>query len=69
MITDRELNGEALAESIRELYLNESLRIEMGKNSRTIGRPEACEKIVDIALSLMKQSGGNGYQPEGKARV
>jgi UDP-N-acetylglucosamine--N-acetylmuramyl-(pentapeptide) pyrophosphoryl-undecaprenol N-acetylglucosamine transferase len=69
MIPDRELNGEALAASIRELYLNESLRIEMGKNSRTLGRPEACEKIVDIALSLMKQSGGNGHQTEGKARV
>ncbi len=69
MIPDRELNGEALAASIRELYLNESLRIEMRKNSRTVGRPEACEKIVDIALSLMKQSGGNGHQTEGKARV
>ncbi|MDQ7786526.1 MAG: undecaprenyldiphospho-muramoylpentapeptide beta-N-acetylglucosaminyltransferase [Thermodesulfovibrionales bacterium] len=69
IIPDRELSGEALAEAIRELYLNESLRIEMGKNSRTLGRPEACEKIVDIALSLMKQSRGNGYQPEGKARV
>ncbi|MFZ5907675.1 MAG: undecaprenyldiphospho-muramoylpentapeptide beta-N-acetylglucosaminyltransferase [Nitrospirota bacterium] len=68
MIPDRELKGEVLAEAIRELYLNESLRIEMGKNTRTIGRPDACEKIVDIALSLMKHSRRNGQQ-EGNAHV
>jgi UDP-N-acetylglucosamine--N-acetylmuramyl-(pentapeptide) pyrophosphoryl-undecaprenol N-acetylglucosamine transferase len=69
MIPDRELKGEVLAQRIRELYENESLRTEMGKNSKTIGSPEACEKIVDIALSLIKQARDSNHQQEGKARV
>lgn len=56
MILDRELKGEALAENIRELYMNETMRTDMQRNSRSVGRPEACAKIVDIAISLMKQS-------------
>jgi UDP-N-acetylglucosamine--N-acetylmuramyl-(pentapeptide) pyrophosphoryl-undecaprenol N-acetylglucosamine transferase len=56
MMLDRELKGEALAENIRELYMNETMRTDMQKNSRAVGRPEACAKVVDIAMSLMKQS-------------
>jgi UDP-N-acetylglucosamine--N-acetylmuramyl-(pentapeptide) pyrophosphoryl-undecaprenol N-acetylglucosamine transferase len=54
MIRDRELRGESLAHNIRELYTNEKMRAEMQRNSRVIGRPEACEKVVDIAMSLLK---------------
>jgi len=54
MIRDSELKGEFLANSIRELYMNETMRAEMQRNSRAVGRPEACSKVVDIAMSLVK---------------
>jgi UDP-N-acetylglucosamine--N-acetylmuramyl-(pentapeptide) pyrophosphoryl-undecaprenol N-acetylglucosamine transferase len=56
MMLDRELKGETLAENIRELYMNETMRTDMQRNSRAVGRPEACARVVDIAMSLMKQS-------------
>ncbi len=56
MILDNELKGESLAHHIRELYMNESIRKEMQKNSKAIGRPEASERVVDIAMSLIKHS-------------
>ncbi len=56
MILDSELSGESLAHSIRELYKNEAMRTEMQKHSRVLGRPEACEKVVDIAMSLVKKT-------------
>lgn len=56
MILDREMKGEILAKMIRNLYENEKLRVEMQNNSKSVGRPEASEKIVDIAMSLLKQS-------------
>jgi len=69
MMLDRELKGETLAQHIRELYMNETMRIEMHRNSRALGRPEACSKIVDLAMSLIKQSSvsgrASGYQSKG----
>jgi len=58
MILDSELSGESLAHSIRELYENEAMRTEMQKHSRILGRPEASEKVVDIAMSLVKDKSG-----------
>jgi len=60
MILDRELRGETIAGIIKELFINETVREEMKKNSRSVGRPEACTKVVDIAMSLMKQSSSSG---------
>ncbi len=60
MIRDSELKGESLANSIREMYTNETMRAEMQRNSRAVGRPEACAKVVDIAMSLVKQSSASG---------
>jgi UDP-N-acetylglucosamine--N-acetylmuramyl-(pentapeptide) pyrophosphoryl-undecaprenol N-acetylglucosamine transferase len=60
MIRDSELKGESLANSIREMYTNETMRAEMQRNSRSVGRPEACSKVVDIAMSLVKQSSASG---------
>ena len=54
MILDHELRGDILAENIRELYANEELRSEMEKQSRTVGRPDAAQRVVDIAMSLVK---------------
>jgi UDP-N-acetylglucosamine--N-acetylmuramyl-(pentapeptide) pyrophosphoryl-undecaprenol N-acetylglucosamine transferase len=66
MILNSELKGGHLAQNIRELYMNKEMRTEMQKNSRVIGRPEACEKVVDIAMSLVKQSTVNGRQSKGE---
>jgi UDP-N-acetylglucosamine--N-acetylmuramyl-(pentapeptide) pyrophosphoryl-undecaprenol N-acetylglucosamine transferase len=60
MIRDSELKGESLANSIREMYTNETMRAEMQRNSRAVGRPEACARVVDIAMSLVKQSSASG---------
>jgi UDP-N-acetylglucosamine--N-acetylmuramyl-(pentapeptide) pyrophosphoryl-undecaprenol N-acetylglucosamine transferase len=54
LITHSELSGESLAGHIRQLCTNEGLRNEMQHNSRTLGRPEAGRKTVDIAMSIMK---------------
>jgi UDP-N-acetylglucosamine--N-acetylmuramyl-(pentapeptide) pyrophosphoryl-undecaprenol N-acetylglucosamine transferase len=69
MILDHELKGETLAAAIREMYMNRSSRIEMQKNSKSVGRTEACGKVVDIAMSLIRQSSTFGrvrsHQPKG----
>jgi UDP-N-acetylglucosamine--N-acetylmuramyl-(pentapeptide) pyrophosphoryl-undecaprenol N-acetylglucosamine transferase len=69
MILDRDLNGETLAATIRDLYNNETLRAEMQRNSRAVGKPEACSRVVDIAMSLIRQSSASGgvaaHQPKG----
>ena len=69
MILDRELKGENLANTIREMYMNRSTRTDMQKNSRSVGRPDASAKVVDIAMSLIKQSSASGrigrHQPKG----
>lgn len=56
MIVDHDLKGELLAENIRELYANKELRFEMEKYSRAVGRPDAAQRIVDIAMSLIKEN-------------
>jgi UDP-N-acetylglucosamine--N-acetylmuramyl-(pentapeptide) pyrophosphoryl-undecaprenol N-acetylglucosamine transferase len=56
MMLDNEMRGETLARDIRELYENEALRTEMHKSSRGLGRPDACSRIVDIAMSIVKNS-------------
>ncbi|MCI0469832.1 MAG: undecaprenyldiphospho-muramoylpentapeptide beta-N-acetylglucosaminyltransferase [Nitrospirae bacterium] len=54
MILDRDLNGELLADTIRELYLNEGARKKMQAEASAFGKPDAAEKIVDIARSLIR---------------
>lgn len=66
MILNRELKGEPLAESIRELFKNETMRREMQRISRSVGRPDACVKVVDIALSYIKNAAGNSSRSKGK---
>jgi UDP-N-acetylglucosamine--N-acetylmuramyl-(pentapeptide) pyrophosphoryl-undecaprenol N-acetylglucosamine transferase len=56
VILDNELNGETIAKYIRDMYEKESVRTEMQRASRGLGRPDACKKIVDIALSLLKEN-------------
>ncbi|MBI5188038.1 MAG: undecaprenyldiphospho-muramoylpentapeptide beta-N-acetylglucosaminyltransferase [Nitrospirae bacterium] len=66
MILDSELKGESLASHIRELYMNKTLREEMQKQSRSLGRPEACSKVVDIAMSFIRQSTVSSHQSKGE---
>jgi UDP-N-acetylglucosamine--N-acetylmuramyl-(pentapeptide) pyrophosphoryl-undecaprenol N-acetylglucosamine transferase len=58
VIFDSAIKGEALAGSIRELYENEPLRGEMKSASMGLGKPDACGRIVDIAISLIKSKRG-----------
>jgi UDP-N-acetylglucosamine--N-acetylmuramyl-(pentapeptide) pyrophosphoryl-undecaprenol N-acetylglucosamine transferase len=55
VLLENEMTGEALAKNVRELYENDSMRLEMLKASRGLGRPDACSRIADIAISLMKK--------------
>lgn len=55
MIPDNELRGETLAGYIRELYENDSARMDMRRASSVLGKPDADKKIVDIAMSLIKK--------------
>lgn len=56
MIQDYELGGELLAHKIKQMYEDESLRMEMQRNSKAIGRPDACGRVVDLAMSLVRQT-------------
>ena len=54
VVFDNEISGAVLARHIQEMHGNETARKEMQRASRGLGRPEACGRIVDIALSLLK---------------
>jgi UDP-N-acetylglucosamine--N-acetylmuramyl-(pentapeptide) pyrophosphoryl-undecaprenol N-acetylglucosamine transferase len=56
VILDHEMSGKILADHIRELYENASGLRDMQRASRGLGTPEACSRIVDIAISLFKNS-------------
>ncbi|MHB8881910.1 MAG: undecaprenyldiphospho-muramoylpentapeptide beta-N-acetylglucosaminyltransferase [Thermodesulfovibrionales bacterium] len=55
VMSEGDLRGETLAATIRELYQNSGLRAEMKNASKGLGRPDACSRIVDIAMSLVKK--------------
>jgi UDP-N-acetylglucosamine--N-acetylmuramyl-(pentapeptide) pyrophosphoryl-undecaprenol N-acetylglucosamine transferase len=55
LILDKALTGEALADIIRELYSDEHVCREMQNASAVFGRIDAAEKVVDIAMSLVKK--------------
>lgn len=58
VIFDHEVNGEILARHIRELQGDTALRSDMQRSSRSLGRPDAAQKVVDIMVSLLKTSRG-----------
>lgn len=61
IVRDSELNGPEglLSQNIRELVGSEELRSEMRSHSRALGRPDAAQKVVDLAISLIKARTGN----------
>ncbi len=71
MMPEDEMRGETLAKNIRELYDNGALRAEMQRSSQGLGRPDACSKIVDIAMSLVRSEKKEKMKSreKGRARV
>lgn len=56
VIFDSDLSGEMLAKNIRDLYNDAAARVEMQRSSRSLGRPDAAQRVVDILSSLVKQT-------------
>ena len=54
VLFEQDMNGKVLAEVIRDMYANAEGLKEMQRASRGLGRPDACSKIVDLAMSLLK---------------
>ncbi len=54
LILDRDLDGETLSKSIRELFENAEMRTEMERASKSLGKPEAAQKVAEIVMSLVK---------------
>lgn len=56
VVLDHELDSETLARNIKDLFDNPGIRSEMQRSSRSLGRPDAAQKIVEIVLSLIKNT-------------
>ncbi|HMK61640.1 MAG TPA: undecaprenyldiphospho-muramoylpentapeptide beta-N-acetylglucosaminyltransferase [Dissulfurispiraceae bacterium] len=56
VILDRHLSGEVAAKAIRSMYDNPEKRKAMQKASKAFGRPDAAEKIVDLAMNLTRRT-------------
>ncbi len=54
LILDRELKGKNLSEIIRHLFENPDAVSDMEKASRSLGRPDAAQRIVDLAMGLIR---------------
>jgi len=55
IILDKELNGRSIAEAIRQLFRNTEMREKMQQNCRVLGQPQASQKVLEIALSLLRR--------------
>lgn len=71
VMNEEDLDGEALAETVRKMLSSEELRAGMRRQSRMMGRPEAARKVADLAISLVNSriqlSGGRGARRKTKA--
>jgi UDP-N-acetylglucosamine--N-acetylmuramyl-(pentapeptide) pyrophosphoryl-undecaprenol N-acetylglucosamine transferase len=63
IILDHELDSETLARNIKELMDNAGLRSEMQRSSRSLGRPDAAQKIGEIITSLIKSTAAAAHRP------
>lgn len=66
MILDHELGGEVLASHIGELAGSEEKRAAMRRQSRSLGKPDAGRRVLDLALSCMnsRKKGSGHRRPE-----
>lgn len=55
VVLDRELSGQRIAELFRTLYLDERMRSEMERQAAAFGRLDAAERIVQLAMSLIRK--------------
>ncbi|MBI5051104.1 MAG: undecaprenyldiphospho-muramoylpentapeptide beta-N-acetylglucosaminyltransferase [Nitrospirae bacterium] len=58
MIPDREANGKSLSELVKYLFENPDAIGEMERVSRTLGRTDASQKIVELAMGLIRNKKG-----------
>ncbi len=54
VLFEQDMNGKALAGIIREMLDNAEGLKEMQRASRGLGRPDACSRIVDLAMGLLR---------------
>lgn len=54
LILEQDLNGDTLSKNIRDLFAGNSLRADMQRANKSLGRPDAAQKVVDILFSLLK---------------
>jgi len=66
VVLDHELDGEVLAKHIRDLYRDAGMRAEMQRSSRSLGKPDAAKKVVDVVMSLLKMSAVRGQHTKCK---
>ena len=66
VILDHELDSETLARNLRDLYDNAGIRAEMERSSRSLGRPDAAQKVVEIVMALIKNSAITGLRSRKK---
>lgn len=55
VVLENDMKGEVLAGMIREMYESAQARADMKKASIGLGRPDACGRITDIAMSLARK--------------
>jgi len=53
VLFEQDMNGQVLAGVISEMFGNPEGLKEMQRASRGLGRPDACSKIVDLAMGLL----------------
>jgi UDP-N-acetylglucosamine--N-acetylmuramyl-(pentapeptide) pyrophosphoryl-undecaprenol N-acetylglucosamine transferase len=66
VILDHELDSETLARNIKDLFNNAGIRSEMQRSSRSLGRPDAAQKIVEIVMSLIKNAAMASHQSRNR---
>ncbi|HWR57476.1 MAG TPA: undecaprenyldiphospho-muramoylpentapeptide beta-N-acetylglucosaminyltransferase [Thermodesulfovibrionales bacterium] len=55
VILDHELDSETLSRNIRDLYEKTELRSEMQRSSKSLGKPEAAQRVMEIVMSLVRK--------------
>ncbi len=59
LVRDHELTASVMASHIREMCGSEELRGDMRRLSRTHGRKDAAQRVVDLAVSMLRARGKN----------